>query len=224
MTDTYRTVNPATGEALREFPRATDEAVAAAVDGAAQRYRAWRTGPVGERTAVLAGAAAAYRERADELATLVATEMGKPVAQARGEIAITADIYDYYAEHAEEFLRDRPLPVTGGGSALVRLEPTGVLLGIMPWNYPHYQVARFAAPNLALGNTVLVKHAPNCPQSALAVQEILTGAGLPEGPTRTCSPGSTRSRASSPTRGCRACRSPAASGPARRSPSWRAGT
>ncbi|MET8427643.1 NAD-dependent succinate-semialdehyde dehydrogenase [Nocardia sp. NPDC004860] len=177
----YETVNPATGEPVRRFEHATDEQVSAAINHAAERYRLWRHAPLAERTTVLTRAAHLYRERAEELAGLVSLEMGKPISQARGEMAVSADIFDYYATNAAEFTAEQQLSVRSGGTAVVRTEPIGVLLGIMPWNYPHYQVARFAAPNLALGNTILIKHAANCPQSAIAIEELLRDAGLPEG-------------------------------------------
>ncbi len=177
----YKTVNPATGETLKEFPLATADEVEEALAASQLAFQAWRTAPVEARTKVIARVAGLYRERQDELARLIATEMGKPVTQARGEVQLVADIYDYYATEGPGFLRDEPLEVRGGGSAVVRSAPIGPLLGIMPWNYPYYQVARFAAPNLVLGNTILLKHAGNCPQSALAIEAIFKDAGLPEG-------------------------------------------
>jgi succinate-semialdehyde dehydrogenase/glutarate-semialdehyde dehydrogenase len=177
----YKTVNPATGETLKEFPLATAGEVEAALAASHQAFQTWRTAPVGARTKVIARVAELYRERQDDLARLIATEMGKPVTQARGEVQLVADIYDYYATEGPGFLKDEPLEVKGGGSAVVRSAPIGPLLGIMPWNYPYYQVARFAAPNLVLGNTILLKHAGSCPQSALAVEAIFKDAGLPEG-------------------------------------------
>lgn len=177
----YKTVNPATGETLKEFPLATASEVEAALAASQQAFQAWRAAPVEARTKVIARVAELYRERQDELARLIATEMGKPVTQARGEVQLVADIYDYYATEGPGFLKDEPLEIKGGGSAVVRSAPIGPLLGIMPWNYPYYQVARFAAPNLVLGNTILLKHAGSCPQSALAIEAIFKDAGLPEG-------------------------------------------
>lgn len=177
----YKTVNPATGETEKEFPLATQEEVETALAAAQQAFLEWRKAPVEERTKVIARVAELYRERQDELARLIAKEMGKPVVEARGEVKLVASIYDYYATEGPEFLKDEPLEVKGGGDALVRSTPIGPLLGIMPWNYPYYQVARFAAPNLVLGNTILLKHAGSCPQSALAIEEIFHDAGLPKG-------------------------------------------
>lgn len=177
----YKTVNPATGETEREFPLATKQEVETALAAAQQAFLEWRKAPVEERTKVIARVAELYRERQDELARLIAKEMGKPVVEARGEVKLVASIYDYYATEGPEFLKDEPLEVKGGGDALVRSTPIGPLLGIMPWNYPYYQVARFAAPNLVLGNTILLKHAGSCPQSALAIENIFHDAGLPKG-------------------------------------------
>lgn len=177
----YETVSPATGEHLRRFDTATDEAVAEAITRAANRFQNDRHLPVSDRTAALSRVAHLYRERSDTLARTISLEMGKPFSQALGEIAVCADIFDYYATNAADFTREKKIPVQSGGSAVIRTEPTGVLLGVMPWNYPHYQVARFAAPNLALGNTILIKHAANCPQSAQAIEDLLRDAGVPDG-------------------------------------------
>ena len=108
--------------------------------------------------------------------------MGKPIEQALAEVDFTAEIYDFYADNAESLLADEPIELQDGeGTAVVRRSPFGVLLGIMPWNFPYYQVARFAAPNLAIGNTILLKHAPQCPESAEAMQRIFDDAGFPQG-------------------------------------------
>jgi succinate-semialdehyde dehydrogenase / glutarate-semialdehyde dehydrogenase len=109
-------------------------------------------------------------------------EMGKPVAQARAEVEFAADIYEYYADNGPALVQDQPIELSGGeGEALIRTSPVGPLLGIMPWNFPYYQVSRFAGPNLVLGNTVLLKHAPQCPESAAAIERIFTDAGFPDG-------------------------------------------
>ena len=175
----YKTVNPATGETLKEFAEATDTEIADAVGAAHEAFASWRAEPVQARSKVLSRVADLYRERSDELAAIIATEMGKPLREAKGEVALSADIYDYYATSGPGFMADEELTVKGGGGATVRTEPIGAILGIMPWNYPYYQVARFAGPNLMLGNTVLLKHANNCPQSALVMEEIFHDAGLP---------------------------------------------
>jgi succinate-semialdehyde dehydrogenase/glutarate-semialdehyde dehydrogenase len=107
--------------------------------------------------------------------------MGKPLAAALGEVDFAADITEYYADNAERITGDQPIDILGEGTAVIRRSPLGVLLGIMPWNFPYYQVARFAAPNLAVGNTILLKHAPQCPESAAAIRAIYRDAGFPEG-------------------------------------------
>ncbi|GGA63648.1 succinate-semialdehyde dehydrogenase [NADP(+)] [Pseudoclavibacter endophyticus] len=175
----YQLRNPATGQTEATYDAFTDEQIIDAIGRADSAYRSWRTTPLDERVAALARVGELYRDRADRLAEIIAREMGKPVRQGLGEIALSADIYTYYADNAAEFLKDEELSVASGGSAVVRTAPLGALLGIMPWNYPYYQVARFAAPNLALGNTILLKHAPNCPESALAIEGIFRDAGLP---------------------------------------------
>ena len=119
-----------------------------------------------------------YLERADALALLITREMGKTTAEAIGEIEFVAQIYRYYADQGPTLLADERLDSDTDGTALIRKAPIGSLLGIMPWNYPYYQVARFAGPNLMVGNTILLKHAPQCPESALATEQIFQDAGL----------------------------------------------
>ncbi|GLU91520.1 NAD-dependent succinate-semialdehyde dehydrogenase [Agromyces sp. NBRC 114283] len=177
----YTTVNPATGEQLAEFPEITNKEAREALDRAAEAYPQWRDRGLQERVALVKRIAALHREQREELAALITLEMGKPIVQARGEVDLVANIYDYYADRAEQFLADEVLDISGPGTAIVKTEPVGVLVGIMPWNYPYYQVARFAAPNLILGNTILLKHARNCPQSALAIERVFREAGLPDG-------------------------------------------
>ncbi len=135
-----------------------------------------------ERAALLRRVGELHSERRRELAEIVVREIGKPIEQALAEVDFTAEIYGYYADHAESLLADEPIELLDGeGTAVVRRSPFGVLLGIMPWNFPYYQVARFAAPNLAIGNTILLKHAPQCPESAEAMQRIFDDAGFPRG-------------------------------------------
>lgn len=177
----YHVLNPATGTLEAEFPRASDAEVRDAIEAADRRFASWRQTALADRTAIIARVAVLYRERSERLAEIIAREMGKPIRQGAGEIGISADIYDYYADHAAEFLQEEALSVASGGRAVVRMAPMGVVLGIMPWNYPYYQVARFAAPNLLLGNTIVLKHASSCPESAQAIADIFLDAGLPEG-------------------------------------------
>ncbi|QCP07256.1 NAD-dependent succinate-semialdehyde dehydrogenase [Micrococcus luteus] len=177
----YITRNPATGETLEEFAELPASEVESVIERADTAYRAWRERPVAERAAVLARAADLYEERAEQLAQDVTTEMGKPISAARGEMKTVAGIFRYYAEQGPAMLEHERIEVAGGGTAYVRRDPVGVLLGVMPWNFPHYQIARFAAPNLLLGNTMILKHAGICARSALNVEQLLLDAGLPEG-------------------------------------------
>jgi len=177
----YAVVNPATGETLAEYDTLTDDGVESAIASAHDGYGVWsRTSPA-ERAAAIRRVAELHRERRDELAAIIVREMGKPLAAAEGEVDFAADITEYYADNIDKITGDTPLDILGEGTAVIRRSPLGVLLGIMPWNFPYYQVARFAAPNLAVGNTILLKHAPQCPESAEALQAIYRDAGLPEG-------------------------------------------
>ncbi len=178
----YTVVNPATGETLASYPGSTDAEVEAALAAADAAYRDWgRNSSPAERAEALRAVARLHRERRDELAAIIVREMGKPLEAALGEVDFAADITEYNADHIDEFTADQPLSIDGDGTALIRRSPLGVLLGIMPWNFPYYQVARFAAPNLAVGNTILLKHAPQCPESAAAIASIYTDAGFPAG-------------------------------------------
>ncbi len=173
----YRTENPATGEVLKTFPESTDDQLSSALDAAHAGFAQWRATDAAERAAALSRTADLYEERSEELARTIAQEMGKPVKEAAGEVALAGAIYRYYAEQGPKGLKEDSLD----GDAVVLKEPVGVLIGIMPWNFPYYQVARFAAPNLLLGNTILLKHAPICAASALLMEQILHDAGVPQG-------------------------------------------
>lgn len=177
----YAVKNPATGETVKEYDTATDADIQAALASSDKAFGTWDKSPLTERVKVLARVAEIYTERRDELAAIITREMGKPASQAGMEIDIVASIYQYYADNGPRFLEDEELDVAAGGKALVRKAGLGVVFGIMPWNFPYYQVARFAAPNLMNGNTVLLKHAPQCPESALAMEQIFKDAGAPEG-------------------------------------------
>jgi len=176
----YQVNNPATGEVEATYPTATEQDIQNAIEQAHSAYQDWRQVSLTERSALLHKIADIYLERQDELARIVANEMGKPVAQAKGEIGLVAEIYRYYADNAEQLLVPHSIDVDSGSASVEKL-PVGALLGIMPWNYPHYQVARFAAPNFMAGNTIILKHAPQCPKTAEAIVDILKEAGLPEG-------------------------------------------
>ncbi|MFI7580164.1 NAD-dependent succinate-semialdehyde dehydrogenase [Kocuria kalidii] len=175
----YRSVNPATGQVLAEHPTATDAQVRDALAGADAAFRAWRAVPIEERAAAAARVGALFAERAEELAAIITEEMGKPISEAREEAEFCAEIFGYFAEQGPALAADQPISTSGGGRAVIQKRPVGVLLGIMPWNFPYYQVARFAAPNLVLGNTIVLKHAESCPRSALALQQLMDDAGVP---------------------------------------------
>ncbi|MFJ9562724.1 NAD-dependent succinate-semialdehyde dehydrogenase [Streptomyces fuscichromogenes] len=178
---TYQTISPLNGEVLAEYTMMTDAEVAGALTRAADAYRDWARTTVEDRIAVLARIAELHRERGAELAEAMATEMGKPLAQAQGEVNLSASIYEYYATAGTRLLADEVIEIGAGGRALVRTASTGPVLGIMPWNFPLYQVARFVAPNLLLGNTVLLKHARSCTRTALLIDAVIADANAPKG-------------------------------------------
>ncbi|UQE74082.1 MULTISPECIES: NAD-dependent succinate-semialdehyde dehydrogenase [unclassified Gordonia (in: high G+C Gram-positive bacteria)] len=177
---TYVTENPATGTIERTFPTMSDAEVEDVLARSAAAYREWKTTPIDDRVRMLRATAQIYRDRAQELAGVIATEMGKPINQGMGELALTAMIYDWYAEHGPALLETEELDPQGAASSTVTREPVGPLLGIMPWNFPYYQVARFAAPNLLLGNTIVLKHAPICAASSALMEQIAHDAGVPK--------------------------------------------
>jgi succinate-semialdehyde dehydrogenase/glutarate-semialdehyde dehydrogenase len=179
QTPPYQVTDPATGQVADRFPFASDADVEAALTASFEAFEAWRARPVEERAAIVGRVGVLFTERASELGALVTREMGKRPSSARGEAAYCSTIFDYYAAHGPALLADQPLP--GRDGARIEHLPMGPLLGVMPWNYPYSQVARFAAPNLLAGNTILVKHAENCPTSALAIAELMRDAGVPEG-------------------------------------------
>jgi succinate-semialdehyde dehydrogenase/glutarate-semialdehyde dehydrogenase len=188
MTDTvtqsdYAVVNPATGEVLKTYPTITDDELEAAIARAKETYENWlRTSSVEERAKLVRRVGELHTERREQLGEITVREMGKPMEQALGEIDFCADIYSYYADNGPDLMKDEPIKLLAGeGTAIIRRSPYGVILGIMPWNFPTYQVARFAGPNLVIGNAVLLKHAPQCPETAEALQAIYLDAGFPEG-------------------------------------------
>jgi succinate-semialdehyde dehydrogenase / glutarate-semialdehyde dehydrogenase len=180
---TYAVVNPATGETIKEYPEIGDADLRAAIDRAAEASRTWSgSSTVAERAALVRKVGELHSERRQQLAEIVVREMGKPIEQALMEVDFAAEIYAYYADNAEALMADEPIELLGGeGTAVVRRSSFGVLLGIMPWNFPYYQVARFAGPNLVIGNPILLKHAPQCPESAEAMARMFSDAGFPEG-------------------------------------------
>ena len=180
---TYAVVNPATGETIKEYQETSDEELRAAIGRADEASKSWPTSTsVADRAALVRKVGEQHSERRQQLAEIIVREMGKPIEQALMEVDFAAEIYGFYADNAEDLMADEPIELLGGeGTALIRRSPFGVLLGIMPWNFPYYQVARFAGPNLVIGNTILLKHAPQCPESAEAMQQMFDDAGFPEG-------------------------------------------
>jgi succinate-semialdehyde dehydrogenase / glutarate-semialdehyde dehydrogenase len=183
----YAVVNPATGDKVKEYPDISDDELDAAIGKAWDTHREWSLSTtVAERAALVQRVADMHLERRETLAEIAVREMGKPMEQALGEVDFCGDIYGYYAERAEEFLKDQEIELLAGdGTAVIRRSAMGPLIGIMPWNFPYYQVARFAGPNLIVGNTILLKPAPQCPESAQAIQDMYDEAGFPPGAYQT---------------------------------------
>nr|WP_198984568.1 NAD-dependent succinate-semialdehyde dehydrogenase [Herbaspirillum sp. ASV7] len=176
----YESVNPYDGTVLQSFEEMTDRQLEAALATAAACFEIWNKKSYGERAVIVARAAVLMRERTEEFARPVTLEMGKLITQARGEVELSADIIDYYAKNAETFLAPEALHPTTG-EAEIQNAAFGVLFGVEPWNFPYYQLARFAAPNLMAGNVVMVKHAGCVPQCAIAFEKLWLDAGAPAG-------------------------------------------
>lgn len=176
----YQSINPYNGKTLKTFEEQADAQLETALVTAATCFETWRHTTFAERAAIVSQAATIMRERVDEFARSMTLEMGKRIEEARGEVLLSADIIDYYAQHAERFLLPVQLdPLSGEAS--VESSPLGVLFGVQPWNFPYYQLARFAAPNLMAGNVVMVKHAGCVPQCAIAFEKLWQEAGAPAG-------------------------------------------
>jgi succinate-semialdehyde dehydrogenase/glutarate-semialdehyde dehydrogenase len=176
----YQSVNPSNGKVLKKFKELSDAQLETAIKTAATCFETWRHNTFAERAIIVTKAATIMRERADEFAKPVTLEMGKLIAESRGEVALSADILDYYAWNAEDFLAPQTLK-PNSGEAVIENTPFGVLFGVQPWNFPYYQLARFAAPNLMAGNVVMVKHAGCVPQCAIAFEKLWRDAGAPAG-------------------------------------------
>lgn len=179
----FETVNPANGELLRTYPFFSPERLEATVARAAEAQWEWRRVPVEERAQVVGAVAGTLRARTRQLAQIVTQEMGKPLREAVAEVEKSALGCEYYARHGPAFLADQVVDggIGGPGGSFVTFQPLGLILAIMPWNFPVWQVARAAAPALVAGNGVLLKHAPNVPKCALDVVGAFEAAGLPSG-------------------------------------------
>ena len=177
----YETTNPYTGKVVKTFDEISDKDLEAKLKQANDCFENdWRNRSFAARKAILTKAATLMREQQQHFAELITLEMGKLIKQSLGEVGLCADILAYYAEHAEKFLAPEKL-TTERGDAVVESSPIGVLFGVEPWNYPYYQLVRFAAPNLMAGNVVMVKHASIVPQCALAFEKLFADAGAPAG-------------------------------------------
>ena len=180
----FQSVNPADGNTLGEYDACSDAELEAALTAVAGAAPAWRRQDVARRAELMLQAAAVLRQRAEDLARLMTLEMGKPIREARAEIEKCAWVCEYYAAEGAGFLADEPVE-SDAGRSLVAWQPIGTVLAVMPWNFPFWQVFRFAAPALVAGNTGLLKHASNVPQCALAIESIFVDAGFPAGVFRT---------------------------------------
>src|SRR5438309_2871109 len=177
---TVASINPTTGETLETFPETTPTALERVLDQALAAYQSWRRCSYGQRAQAMREAGRLLRERKSQHARTMALEMGKPLPQGAAETEKCAWACDYYAEHAERFLAEEPRE-TDASKAFVRFDPIGPVLAIMPWNFPFWQVFRFAAPALMAGNAGLLKHAPNVPRCALEIETVFRDAGFPDG-------------------------------------------
>jgi succinate-semialdehyde dehydrogenase/glutarate-semialdehyde dehydrogenase len=175
-----QTVNPYTNKVVKSFEEMTEKTVDTLIEKSSKAFKEWKETSLAERSKLLHKVAKLMRDKKGSLAKIITLEMGKLIAQAEGEVALSADIFDYYADNAAEFLADKHLKPEFG-SAFIRSSPIGIILGVEPWNFPFYQVARFAAPNIMVGNTVLVKHASMVPQCAIAIEELFNEAGASAG-------------------------------------------
>jgi succinate-semialdehyde dehydrogenase/glutarate-semialdehyde dehydrogenase len=183
MTQIITTVDPRTGAVLAEYPAFDDAAVESAIAAAHAAWLSWAATPLSKRLELLRGLAETLRAGREEYAGLMTAEMGKPITEAAGEVEKSAVTADYYVAHAPSILADEPVPIDNidGVQAWVGYEPLGVVYAVMPWNFPFWQVMRFAIPTLAAGNAVLLKHSPNVTGSALAIQQLVERAGFPPG-------------------------------------------
>jgi succinate-semialdehyde dehydrogenase/glutarate-semialdehyde dehydrogenase len=173
-------INPATGEELKTFDEASADEIDEALAAAASAFLEWRRLSFTERAGFMTRAAADLRANARRYAELITLEMGKPIKQAVAEIEKCAWNCDYFAENAEHFLAEEPAP-SDAAESYVRFQPLGPVLAVMPWNFPFWQLFRFAAPGLMAGNVAILKHASNVPQCSLAIEEVFRNAGAPEG-------------------------------------------
>jgi succinate-semialdehyde dehydrogenase/glutarate-semialdehyde dehydrogenase len=182
-------LNPATGEVLETFAEWSDEQVVSTIETVHAAYLNWRTTSFAERKPLMLKAAEVLRQRKNEFATMMALEMGKPVVEGRAEVEKCALVCEYYADNAEQMLAPEPIE-SDASRSYVAFRPQGIVLAVMPWNFPFWQVFRFAAPALMAGNVGVLKHASNVPRCALAIEEVFVQAGFPADVFRTLMIGS----------------------------------
>jgi succinate-semialdehyde dehydrogenase/glutarate-semialdehyde dehydrogenase len=175
-----QSVNPATGEVLETLEETSKTQMEQALARAHAAFLEWRTRPFAERARLMRAAAKELRASKAEYAMTMTREMGKPITQAEAEVEKSAGTCDYYADHAEAFLAEQPRE-TDAARSYVRFDPLGVVLAVMPWNFPYWQVFRFAAPGLMAGNAGILKHASNVPRCALQIEQVFRRAGFPDG-------------------------------------------
>jgi succinate-semialdehyde dehydrogenase/glutarate-semialdehyde dehydrogenase len=180
----FQSINPATEAVLATFDEFTAQQTEAALKDADTAFRGWRRASIAERATPMKRAAALLRERKAKYGALITAEMGKPIVAAEAEVEKCAWACEFYADNAERFLAEEPVR-TEARASYVAFEPLGVVLAVMPWNFPFWQVFRFAAPTLMAGNSAILKHASNVPQCALAIEEVFRDAGFPSGAFRT---------------------------------------
>jgi len=177
----YQTVNPYTNEVVKEYSDATDQELEDALERGDELYQTFKTQEVTERAEMLHQVAAKIRERSDELARMLTTEMGKLLAEAEGEVELCAIIAEWYADNGPEMLAPEEIETDANGTAEVHYQATGVLMMVEPWNFPYYQIMRVFAPNFLVGNPMILKHASNTPGSAQLMADVILDAGTPEG-------------------------------------------
>lgn len=182
-------LNPTTGEIIKTYPTMTETEINTIIQSSHNTFLEWRTTPFSHRSTLMKKAAQILRDNLDQYGRLMAMEMGKPTKDGRAEAEKCAWVCDYYADNAEEILKPEPIE-TEASKSFVSFQPIGVVLAVMPWNFPFWQVFRFAAPALMAGNTGILKHASNVPGCALAIEEVFKKAGFPENAFRTLMIGS----------------------------------
>ncbi|MEX1003072.1 MAG: NAD-dependent succinate-semialdehyde dehydrogenase [Crocinitomicaceae bacterium] len=176
----FQSINPYTGEKIVEYTAHTSEELDTILDRSATVFESWSRKPLSQRTELIRKAGQVLRDNLEEYATLITVEMGKPISESRAEVNKCAWVCDYYADNAADFLKHQTVE-TDASKSFVRHDPMGTIFAIMPWNFPFWQVFRFAAPTLTSGNTGLLKHAPNVFGCAQKIEEVFTKAGYPEG-------------------------------------------